>query len=175
MTIRRSRVLGTLMGLTALALAPATAQVQQDNTGFGTASGEFLLLGAGARGAALGGAFAALTTDVTALYYNPAGLSQMARPGIMVSTYSYVASARYTWLGFALPMSVGSRAIGVSGGSFGFRDQPVYTLDNPDGTGETYTVAATFLSATYSQNFSDPFSARVSAKPISDAPRAAEA
>ena len=52
MTIRRSRVLGTLMGLTALAFAPATAQVQQDNTGFGTSSGEFLLLGAGARGAA---------------------------------------------------------------------------------------------------------------------------
>jgi len=169
MTIRLSRVLGTLMGLTALALAPATAQVQQDNTGYGSAAGEFLLLGAGARGAALGGAFAALTTDVTALYYNPAGLSQMTRPGIMVSTYSYVASTRYSWIGFALPMSGGSRAIGISGGSFGFSNQPVYSLENPDGTGETYSVAETFLSGTYSQNFSDRFSAGFSAKLISDA------
>src|SRR5258708_29197475 len=93
----------------------------------------------------------------------------MTRPGMMVSTYSYVANTRYTWLGFALPMSGGSRAIGISGGSFGFSNQPVYTLDNPDGTGETYSVAETFLSATYSQNFSDRFSAGFSAKLISDA------
>src|SRR5260370_30060465 len=114
MTIRLSRVLGTLMGLTALALAPAATQVQQDNTGFGTASGEFLLLGAGARGAALGGAFAALTTDVTSLYYNPAGLSQMTRPGIMVSTYSYEANTRYNGLGIGLPVQVWSRVTGTS-------------------------------------------------------------
>src|SRR5258708_24098142 len=93
----------------------------------------------------------------------------MTRPGMMVSTYSYVANTRYTWLGFALPMSGGSRAIGISGGSFGFSNQPVYTLDNPDGTGETYSVAETFLSASYSQNFSDRFSAGFSAKLISDA------
>src|SRR2546427_13259780 len=117
-------------------LAPATAQVQQDNTGFGTSSGEFLLLGAGARGAALGGAFAALTTDVTALYYNPAGLAEMSRPGAMVSTYSYIAGTRYSWAGIGFPMSGGARAIGVSVGTFGFSDQPVYTLDNPDGNGE---------------------------------------
>src|SRR2546428_540470 len=39
----------------------------------------------------------------------------------------------------------------------------------PDGAGETYSVAETFLSASYSQNFSDRFSAGFSAKLISDA------
>src|SRR5207245_6987374 len=126
------------MGLAALMGAPLAAQVQnQDNTGFGSPAGEFLLLGAGARGTALGGAFAALTTDVTALYYNPAGLAQMTRPSIMVSSYKYVADTRYSWVGFGLPLAGGSKVIGVSGGSFGFSDQKVYTLDNPDGTGET--------------------------------------
>src|SRR5438445_351452 len=38
----------------------------------------------------------------------------------------------------------------------------------PDGTGETYSVAETFLAATFSQNFSDRFSAGFSAKIISD-------
>ena len=52
-----------------------------DNTGFGTTSAEFLLLGAGARGTALGGAFAAIATDVSSLYYNPAGAALMERPG----------------------------------------------------------------------------------------------
>ena len=169
MTRRLTRVLGTLMGLAALWGAPLAAQVQnQDNTGYGSTSGEFLLLGAGARGTALGGAFAALTTDVTALYYNPGGLAQIPRPALMISTYSYVAATRYTWVGLALPMGGGARAIGLSAGSFGFSEQPVYTLENPDGTGETYSVAETFLAATYSQNFSDRFSAGFSAKLISD-------
>ena len=169
MTNRLHRVLGTLMGLAALTTAPLVAQQgQQDNTGYGGTSGEFLLLGAGARGAALGGAFAALTQDVTALYYNPAGLAQMARPSAMVSTYSYVANTRYSWVGIGLPMSGGARAFGVSVGTFGFSDQPVYTLEDPDGTGETYSVAETFIGATYSQNFSDRFSAGFTAKMISD-------
>ncbi len=169
MTNRLTRVLGTLMGLAALSTAPARAQVQnQDNTAYGGTSGEFLLLGAGARGAALGGAYAALATDVTALYYNPAGLAQMARPSLMVSTYGYVANTRYSWVGLGLPLGGGSRAIGIQGGSFGFSDQPVYTLDDPDGNGQTYGVSETFLAATYSQNFSDRFAAGFTAKLISD-------
>jgi len=67
----------------AMALAtPAVAQIstRTDNTAYGGTSGEFMLLGAGARGAALGGAYAALATDVTALYYNPGGLAQLPRP-----------------------------------------------------------------------------------------------
>jgi hypothetical protein len=168
MTFRLTRVLGTLMGLTALVLAPAAAQTSQDNTGYGGTAGEFLLLGASARGAALGGAYAALATDISALYYNPGGVAQLTRPGLMVSTYSYVAQTRYSWLGFAMPVGGGSRVLGVQGGSFGFSDQPVYTLDNPDGTGETYSVAETFFGATYAQNFSDRFSAGFTAKLISD-------
>jgi hypothetical protein len=169
MTLRLTRVLGTLMGLAVLVSAPTAAQVQnQDNTGFGSSAGEFLLLGAGARGAALGGAYAALATDVTALYYNPGGLAQLLRPALMVSTYKYVANTKYSWVGFALPLGGGTRVIGLSGGSFGFSDQPVYTLENPDGTGETYSVAETFLAATYSQNFSDRFSAGFTAKLIND-------
>jgi Uncharacterised protein family (UPF0164) len=169
MTYRLHRVLGTLMGLAALTSAPLVAQQgQQDNTGYGGTAGEFLLLGAGARGAALGGAFAALTQDVTSLYYNPAGLAQMSRPSAMVSTYSYVANTRYSWVGIGLPMSGGARAFGVSIGTFGFSDQPVYTLEDPDGTGETYSVAESFIGATYSQNFSDRFSAGFTAKMISD-------
>ena len=46
---------------------------QEDNTSYGTTSAEFLLLGAGARGTALGGSFAAIATDISSLYYNPAG------------------------------------------------------------------------------------------------------
>ena len=172
MTKLNSRVLGTLLALAAPAAgslaAQTTAPTNVDNTGYGTTTAEFLLLGAGARGAALGNGYAALTNDVTALYYNPGGLALLARPQVMVSTYNYVADTKYTWLGLALPLSGGTRAIGVQMGNFGFSNQPVYTLDNPDGDGTTYSVSETFVGATLSQNFSDRFSAGLSLKFVTD-------
>jgi hypothetical protein len=161
---------GAVLAAFALA-APAAAQDQgtQDNISYGGTSGEFLLLGAGARGLALGGAYAALTTDVSALYYNPAGLAQMERPGLMISSYSYVAETQYFWGGAAFPLSGGSRALGISLGSFGFGDQPIYTLDDPDNAScESYGVRQTYVSGSYAQNFSDRFSAGLSVKFISD-------
>jgi hypothetical protein len=139
-----------------------------DNTAYGTTSAEFLLLGASARGTALGGAYAALATDISALYYNPAGLALLEHSGAMVSTYSYVDNTRYTWAGLALPVSGGTRTFGFQLGSFGFSNQPVYTAEEPDGTGDTYGVAQTFVGASYAQNFSDRFSAGVTAKVVSD-------
>jgi hypothetical protein len=140
-----------------------------DNTAYGTTAAEFLLLGAGARGLALGGAYAALATDVSSLYYNPAGAAQISRPGASLSTYGYAVSTRYVWAGLALPMSGGARTVGLQIGNFGFSDQPVYTVENPDGDGTKYNVSQTFIGFTYAQNFSDRFAAGLTVKGISDA------
>jgi hypothetical protein len=164
-----------LAGLLAVLLSgvPAVAAAQagttnQDNTSYGTTSAEFLLFGAGARGTALGGAFAAAATDVSSLYYNPGGSALVARPGVMISTYDYVADTRYSWGGLIFPFSGGSRAVGVQFGTFGFKDQPVYTVEQPEGTGSVYSVSENFVGLTASQNFSDRFSAGITAKGIFD-------
>ena len=162
------RACGAML-LAATLVTPAFAQTgTQDNTAYGGASGEFLLLGAGARGTALGGAYSALATDASAMYYNPAGLAQLARPAVMISTSAYIAETKYAWAGLAFPMGGGVRSIGVSLGSFGFSDQPIYTLADPDGNGRTYSVRQTFISGTIAQNFSDRFSAGLSLKFIND-------
>ncbi len=153
-------------GLAAQAIGQPTGQ--EDNTAYGTTSAEFLLLGAGARGTALGGSFAAIATDVSALYYNPAGVAMLERAGLMVGTYDYVADTRYSWGGVAFPLSGGARTIGFQLGTFGFKDQPVYTEDQPNGTGGTYSVNQTFVGGTFAQNFSDRFSAGLTAQYVSD-------
>jgi hypothetical protein len=158
-----------LAGLLGALPAAAVGQtINQDNTAYGTTSAEFLLLGAGARGAALGGAFTAIANDVSALYYNPAGAAFMSRPGFMVGTYNYVADTRYSWGGLAFPFSGGARVVGVQIGTFGFKDQPVYTVDQPEGNGAVYSVSETFVGGTYAENFSDRFSAGLTFKFISD-------
>jgi hypothetical protein len=150
------------------AVTSAQAVTGDDNTAYGTTSAEFLLFGAGARGTALGGAFSAISTDVSALYYNPAGIALMPRAGAMVGTYDYVAETRYSWGGIAFPFSGGSRAVGLSLGTFGFDDQPVYTAEQPDGTGSVYSVSQTYVGLSFAQNFSDRFSAGVTAKGVFD-------
>ena len=45
-------------------------------TVFGKYAGEFLSIGVGGRALGMGGAYVALANDVTAGYYNPAGLAQ---------------------------------------------------------------------------------------------------
>ena len=141
---------------------------QEDNTAYGTTAAEFLLLGAGARGTALGGSFAAIASDISALYYNPAGAALIEKAGLTLGTYDYVAETRYSWGGLAFPLSGGSRTIGFQVGTFGFDDQPVYTEEQPDGTGATYSVNQTFVGLTFAQNFSDRFSAGITAKYVDD-------
>jgi hypothetical protein len=47
-------------------------------------AGEFIAIGVGGRALGLGGAYAALANDVTAGYWNPAGLSHIAYPQIAI-------------------------------------------------------------------------------------------
>jgi len=161
-------VVALLSGVTTITAAQSQTDINQNNTGYGTTAGEFLLMGAGARGTALGGAFSAIATDPSALYYNPAGIALMSRPAAMVGTYDYVAETRYSWGGSAFPFSGGARSIGIQVGTFGFKDQPVYTAEQPDGTGSVYSVSETVVGLTFAQNFSDRFAAGMTAKGIFD-------
>lgn len=151
---------------------PAAAAAQDlggnDNTGFGTTSAEFLLIGVNARGTALGGSYAAVATDVGGLNANPAGIAQITRSAAQFSQYDYVAGTDLSWGGLVFPVSNGSGAFGFQLGTFGFDDQPVFTVERPEGTGETFSVNETFAALTYARNFSDRFSAGITAKGVFD-------
>src|SRR5688572_26232834 len=90
--------------LAAALVAPAVTSAQanlprerpeEDNTRFGGTSAVFLTLPADARGAALGGSYAALVSDVTSVFYNPAGLAIMGSKQVMFSHTAYFADTRH--------------------------------------------------------------------------------
>ena len=98
-----------------------------DNTGYGTTAAEFLLLGATARGMALGGFYSAIATDIGGLNANPGATALMKRPGVQGSQLQWVGDTKLNWGAVAMPYGGGSSVIGFQIGSFGFSDQPVYT------------------------------------------------
>jgi len=114
-------------------LAVLTAAWGFAGDGFHTAKygGEFLTLGAGGRGLGMGSAYSALANDVTAGYWNPAGLAQIEFPQIMLMhSEQFDGVVNYNYGSFAMPLGV-NRTLGLGLIRLGVDDIPVTKLTNP--------------------------------------------
>ncbi len=115
-----------------------------------TYSNEFLSLGVGARGLAMGNVQTALVDDVTAAYWNPAGLNKVNNLQVAAMHAEWFAGvSKYDYLGVAIPVADGKRTIGISAIRFGVDDIPntLYLL-NADGSINFDNVTA-FSAADY--------------------------
>ena len=136
----------TITGLYLLLLLPLSSFSQ-----FRKYSNEFLNIGAGARGLAMGSAQVASAKDETAGYWNPAGLvgiKNRTNVGLMHADY-FAGIAKYDYLSAAIPVQNGKRAIGFSILRFAVDDIPnTLYLVEPDGS-INYGNIQTFSSADY--------------------------
>jgi len=73
----------------------------------------FLKLGVGARALGLGSAYTAVANDVTALHWNPAGLSQIEKREVGAMHAELFADSRYDFFGYAHPTANGTFGIGA--------------------------------------------------------------
>jgi hypothetical protein len=102
-------------------------------------AGEFLNLGAGGQSLGMGGAFVAVTRDVTAGYWNPAGLAFIDYPEIMLMhSRQFSDAVNYNYGSIGLP--VGRRSsLGLTVIRLGVDDIKKVGLTNPEvGLGEYY-------------------------------------
>ena len=119
-------------------------------TNVGTAGAQFLKIGPGARVDSLGGAFSAIANDVTTIYWNPAGLSQLESLSFSDTHTMWLADVRYNYLAFATPI----KHVGTLGGSVTFLNVPdteITTLAQPNGTGLWYSAWDTAVSLAYAR------------------------
>lgn len=135
-----------IIGIGVLLLIPALSFSQ-----FRKYSNEFLNIGAGARGLAMGGAQVASASDATAGYWNPAGLTAVKdhpNAGIMHADY-FAGIAKYDYLSAAIPVHDNKRTLGFSLLRFAVDDIPnTLYLVEPDGS-INYNNIQTFSSADY--------------------------
>jgi hypothetical protein len=120
-------------------------------TQFRIYSNEFLNIGAGARGLAMGNAQNASVGDATAGYWNPAGLIQVKdHPDLSIMHADYFSGiAKYDYVSIALPVQNNSRTLGFSLLRFAVDDIPnTLFLVEPDGS-LNYNNIQSFSSADY--------------------------
>ena len=114
-------------------------------------SNEFLNIGAGARGLAMGGAQVATTNDGTAGYWNPAGLVGVKDyPSVHLMHAEYFAGiGKYDYGSLAIPLNDQKRVVALSVLRFAVDDIPnTLFLVEPDGS-VNYNNIRTFSSADY--------------------------
>lgn len=114
-------------------------------------SNEFLNIGAGARGLAMGSAQVASAEDNTAGYWNPAGLVFVRdNPSVALMHAEYFAGiGKYDYATAAFPLNDDKRTLGISALRFAVDDIPnTLYLVEPDGS-INYNNITTFSSADY--------------------------
>lgn len=123
---------------------------------FRTYVNEFLNIGAGARGLAMGSAQVASVNDGTAGYWNPAGLTgvkEHANLNIMHAEY-FSGIGKFDYASLALPVADNKKTIGLTALRFAVDDIPnTLYLVEPDGS-VNYNNIQTFSSADYAFIFS---------------------
>jgi hypothetical protein len=123
----------------------------------GARAAEFLTIPVGARGIGMGSAFSAVVDDISAIWWNPAGLGFLQQPEVMVTVVDYTLDITYSYAAAAVPLNDGKVVVG---GFFGYLDVPdmeITTVSNPTGTGSTFNAYDFQMGGSVAYNLSDRF------------------
>ncbi len=132
------------MALLLCVLAAASPRWARAQTAAGTEPFDFLLLDAGARAVALGGAYTALATDANALLYNPAGLGMVKSNEVTFMHNQYVEGLTQEYAGFSSLQGFGANFNYLN---FGSLTRTTYSQQN--GTDGTFSIGDMAVSAGY--------------------------
>ncbi len=123
----------------------------------GISAFQFLKIGVGARGVAMGESFVAVANDASALYWNPAGLVQFTDNQAIASHTEYLADIKHEFFGIVIHLS-GQDALGVSFSSLHMKDMEITTETQPFGTGRYFSFGDIAVGLSYGRKMTDQFS-----------------
>jgi hypothetical protein len=137
-------------------------------TKVGTTSAQFLKIGVGARAMALGGSFVANANDLSALYWNAAGLAHISGSAFQVAYTQYLADVDYSYAAFGTNLG-GAGTVAVSVIFLDSGNMPVRTVTVPEGTGESFKVQDLAIQLSYGRFLTDRFTIGGAVKYIREA------
>ncbi|RMD94535.1 MAG: hypothetical protein D6813_02085 [Calditrichaeota bacterium] len=133
----------------------------------GTTAASFLEIGVGPKAVAMGGAFAGIADDVTAAYWNVAGLARLRRGQATFMHANWLVDANFDYAAVALPVqNVGTFALHFT--VLSIDKEPVRTVLQPEGTGDFFSGSSIALGASFAYNLTDRFSIGFTGKFINE-------
>jgi hypothetical protein len=163
--IKMKNTLVIVLGL--LLMCSATLYAAGGVTKVGTAAGKFLSIDVGPRATAMGSAFVSIANDVSAMYWNPAGIARIENYEASFSSTKWIADLSFNYAGAVIPVG-NFGTLGVNA-TFLTMDQIERTTEtNPDGTGEFFDAGSYAFGLSYARNLTDQFSLGVNVKYINE-------
>ncbi len=115
----------------------------------GTTAANFLEIGVGSRAIGMGGAYVSVAEDVSAIYWNPAGLARLEHGEAGFVHTEWLADINFDNVSATVPMGNGM-AIGAFVTTLNMGDMEVRTVEQPEGTGEMFQAGDMAMGVAYS-------------------------
>lgn len=123
----------------------------------GTTSASFLDIGIGARSLSMGGAFTSIADDASALYWNPAGITNIKKPQGHFFYAPWFVDIDFAHGSAVIPLGR-SGTLGFAITSVTMGEMKVRTISDPEGTGELFEVSNFAMASSYARKLTDRFS-----------------
>jgi len=133
----------------------------------GISTAQFLKIGVGGRASAMGESFIAISNDASALYWNPAGITQFSEDQLIISHNVWVVDINHDFIGAVYHLD-DDNSFGASLTAVTMDDMPVTTEFAPFGTGEFFGYTDIAVAITYSRKMTKQFSFGGSVKYIEE-------
>ncbi len=152
-----------LMIAYALGFDQGVAQI--DNVG--TSVANFLKIGIGARAQGMGSAYVAQADEVTALYWNPAGITHILGRQAGFTQIDWISDVKLNFLAGVFSLgNVGH--VGIAATYLSMGEMKVTNWEHPEGTGETFESNDLCVGLTLARKLTDRFSVGLQAKYIQE-------
>lgn len=147
-----------VMGVVTLSATLSYGQLFRSTAKTGTTAAQFLKIGVGARALGMANAQVGLANDLSAIYWNPAGLSRLQVNGeVMFNHANWLADVQYDFVAGLLPAG-DLGAFGFSAISMRVPEDIVRTVDFPEGDGRHWDASSIAFAVSYARNLTDRFS-----------------
>lgn len=148
-------------------IASSPAATAQITNNVGTSGFQFLKIEVGARENALGDAGTAVATGPEALFWNVAGITAADRPAAMFFYNPWIASISQDYFAVTLPVG-GDNYLGLSGNFVSLGQMEQTTVDQPQGTGITFSAGDFAVGVSYARQISNWVSAGITVKYVNE-------
>ncbi|HLP15692.1 MAG TPA: PorV/PorQ family protein [Bacteroidota bacterium] len=144
---------------------PVSAQLVPNLGGqrSGISAFQFLKIAPDARGTGMGESFVAVANDVSALYWNPAGLTNALQDQAVFSHTEWLVDLKHEFAGASFHLSPND-IVGAAFTSLHTDPMKVTTETQPTGTGSYFTYGDIAIGATYARKMTDQFSFGITAR-----------